>query len=60
VPVKSILTGKEQVIISPDEIITRLKRGNKNFVSNNLTQRDHSLQRILAVIGQYPKAIVLS
>jgi carbonic anhydrase len=46
--------------MSPDEIIGRLKKGNENFVSNNLTQRDHSAQRRLAMIGQYPKAIVLS
>ncbi|MFK8058693.1 MAG: carbonic anhydrase family protein [Polaribacter sp.] len=59
-PVKSILTAKEQANMSPDEIIGRLKKGNENFVSNNLTQRDHSSQRREAMIGQYPKAIVLS
>jgi carbonic anhydrase len=58
--IKSILTAKEQGNMSPDEIIGRLKKGNENFVSNNLTQRDHSLQRREAMIGQYPKAIVLS
>jgi carbonic anhydrase len=59
-PVKSILTAEEQANMSPDEIIGRLKKGNENFVSNNLTQRDHSSQRREAMIGQYPKAIVLS
>ncbi|WP_299046615.1 carbonic anhydrase family protein [uncultured Polaribacter sp.] len=59
-PVKSILTAKEQEKMTPEEIIGRLKKGNENFVSNNLTQRDHSSQRRLAMIGQYPKAIVLS
>lgn len=59
-PVKSILTAKEQANMSPDEIIGRLKKGNENFVSNNLTQRNHSAQRREAMIGQYPKAIVLS
>ncbi|MDC1506101.1 carbonic anhydrase family protein [Winogradskyella sp.] len=59
-PVRSILTAEEQAILSPDEIIGRLKNGNENFVSNNLTQRDHSEQRRMAMIGQYPKAIVLS
>jgi carbonic anhydrase len=58
--VKSILTAEEQEKMSPDEIIGRLKKGNENFVSNNLTQRDHSSQRRMAMIGQYPKAIVLS
>lgn len=59
-PVKSILTAEEQAKMTPDEIIGRLKKGNENFVSNNLTRRDHSEQRRKATIGQYPKAIVLS
>ena len=59
-PIKSILTAEEQANMSPDEIIGRLKKGNENFVSNNLTRRDHSSQRREAMIGQYPKAIVLS
>ena len=59
-PIKSILTAEEQDKLSPDEIIERLKKGNENFVSNNLTTRDHSEQRRMAMIGQYPKAIVLS
>ncbi|MGB3606315.1 carbonic anhydrase family protein [Psychroserpens sp.] len=59
-PIKSILTAQEQSSMTPDEIIGRLKKGNENFVSNNLTQRDHSEQRRVATIGQYPKAIVLS
>ncbi|WP_299016291.1 carbonic anhydrase family protein [uncultured Polaribacter sp.] len=59
-PIKSILTAEEQINMSPDEIIGRLKKGNENFVANNLTQRDHSAQRREAMIGQYPKAIVLS
>ena len=59
-PIKSILTAEEQAGMTPDEIIGRLKKGNENFVSNNLTRRDHSEQRRNAMIGQYPKAIVLS
>ncbi|MGK0386853.1 MAG: carbonic anhydrase [Patiriisocius sp.] len=59
-PVRSIMTAEEQINMTPDEIIGRLKKGNENFVNNNLTQRDHSAQRRKATIGQYPKAIVLS
>ena len=58
--IKSILTAEEQASMTPEEIIGRLKKGNENFANNNLTQRDHSSQRRLATIGQYPKAIVLS
>ncbi|GAA3597401.1 carbonic anhydrase family protein [Flavivirga amylovorans] len=60
VVVKSVLTAKEQASMSSEEIINRLQEGNENFVNNNLTQRDHSEQRRIAAIGQYPKAIVLS
>lgn len=59
-PIKSVLTAEEQASLSPNEIIERLKKGNENFINNSLTQRDHSAQRRLATIGQYPKAIVLS
>ncbi len=59
-PVKSVLTAEEQANMTPNEIIERLKKGNENFVNNSLTQRDHSEQRRLSTIGQYPKAIVLS
>lgn len=58
--VKSIMTAAEQAAMSPDEIIGRLKKGNQNFIANNLTTRDHSAQRRSAMIGQYPKALVLS
>lgn len=58
--IASVLTAEEQAGMTPDEIIERLKKGNENFVNNSLTQRDHSAQRRLATIGQYPKAIVLS
>ena len=58
--VQSILTAEEQEDMTPQEIIGRLKKGNENFMNNNLTQRDHSAQRRKAMIGQFPKAIVLS
>lgn len=58
--VGSILTAEDQAGMTPGEIIGKLKKGNENFMNNNLTQRDHSEQRRKAMIGQYPKAIVLS
>lgn len=58
--VESILTAEEQAEMTPQEIVGRLKKGNENFINNNLTQRDHSAQRRKAMIGQFPKAIVLS
>ncbi|MDP5231212.1 MAG: carbonic anhydrase family protein [Cellulophaga sp.] len=59
-PIKSIMSADEQANMTPDEIIGRLKKGNENFQSNNLTKRDHSEQRVEAMIGQYPQALVLS
>ncbi len=58
--VKSVLTLEEQNAMTAEQILDKLKEGNENFVNNTLTQRDHSEQRRKAVIGQYPKAIVLS
>ena len=58
--VESIMTAEDQAGMTPGEIVGRLKKGNENFMNNNLTQRDHSAQRRKAIIGQYPKAIVLS
>ncbi|SMC88640.1 carbonic anhydrase family protein [Cellulophaga tyrosinoxydans] len=58
--VESIMTAEDQAGMTPGEIVGRLKKGNENFMNNNLTQRDHSAQRRKAMIGQYPKAIVLS
>ena len=37
-----------------------LKKGNKSFLANTLTTRNHSEQVINAASGQYPKAIILS
>jgi carbonic anhydrase len=59
-PIRSVLTAEEQAGMNADEIIERLKKGNENFVNNNLTRRDHSEQRRLSALSQYPKAIVLS
>jgi carbonic anhydrase len=45
VKVRSILTAEEQAGMTPQEIVGRLKKGNENFINNNLTRRDHSAQR---------------
>ncbi|MGB1000080.1 MAG: carbonic anhydrase family protein [Flavobacteriales bacterium] len=60
VSLKEILTADKQAALTPDEVIDQLKKGNENFVSNQLTAIDFSAQRSKAATGQYPKAIVLS
>ena len=57
---EKVLTREEQDKLTPDEVIKMLKQGNRNFVSDTLTSRDHSMQVRAATNGQYPIAIVLS
>lgn len=58
--VEDVLTKAEQDALSPDMVIQSLKEGNKRFMRNDLTARDHSAQVRKSVKAQYPKAIVLS
>ena len=58
--VEKVLTKEEQDKLTPDEVIKMLKDGNRNFVVDTLTSRDHSMQVRAATKGQYPIAIILS
>lgn len=58
--VERVLTAEEQAALTPDEVIQILEEGNKRFVNNDLTKRNHSAQVRKSTYGQYPKAIVLS
>lgn len=58
--VEKVLTKEEQDKLTPDTVIKMLKDGNRNFVSDTLTSRDHSMQVRAATNGQYPIAIILS
>lgn len=58
--VETVLTAEQQAALSPDAVITSLKEGNKRFMNNDLTARDHSEQVRKSTLVQYPKAIVLS
>ncbi len=55
-----VLTKSQQEKLTPGEVLKRLKAGNKRFMSNESTVRDHKVQIRKAVRGQYPKAIILS
>jgi len=59
-PIETVLTEKEQAALSPEDVLDILKKGNKSFLANTLTTRNHSEQVINAASGQYPKAIILS
>lgn len=57
---ESVINQEQQAALTPDLVVKRLKDGNQNFVNNDLTERNHSKQVRSAVMGQYPKAIILS
>lgn len=58
--VESVLTPEERSKLTPDHVIATLKTGNQRFIQNDLTIRDHSKQIREAVMGQFPKAVVLT
>jgi carbonic anhydrase len=57
---EKVLTAEEQSALTPDMVIQGLKDGNKRFMSNDLTSRDHSAMVRNAAKGQFPKAVILS
>ena len=57
---EKVLTADEQNALTPDAVIQALKDGNKRFMNNDLTARDHSAMVRMASKGQYPKAVILS
>jgi carbonic anhydrase len=57
---EKVLTKAEQDALTPDIVIQSLKDGNKRYVNNDLTRRDHSALVRAAAAGQFPKAVVLS
>jgi carbonic anhydrase len=60
-PLVGVITSAEELkAISPDTILNRLKEGNKRFISNNITARDHSLLVMATATAQFPKSVVLS
>jgi carbonic anhydrase len=58
--IEKVLSAEEQRKLTPEDVLTSLKEGNKRFCSGSLTLRDHSKQIRDAIAGQFPKAIILS
>jgi carbonic anhydrase len=58
--VEEVLTKEEQDALTPDMVIQSFKEGNRRFMRNDLTARDHSEQVRKSTNAQFPKAIVLS
>ncbi|QIP17313.1 carbonic anhydrase [Spirosoma aureum] len=59
-PVEKVLTADEQAALTPDVVINSLKDGNRRFVANEITARNHSALVRSASAGQFPKAVILS
>jgi len=57
---EKVLTAEQQAALTPDTILTILKTGNADFVSDALTIRNTSGRIRKAALGQYPKAVILS
>lgn len=55
-----VLTAEEQAVLSPDEVLDILKKGNQDFVNGALTVRNNSERIRQATLGQHPLAVVLS
>lgn len=57
---EDVLTAEEQAALTPYQVIELLREGNRRFVQNDLTLRDHSTMVRKSTEAQFPKAIVLS
>ncbi len=55
-----VITQEEQQNMTPEQVVASLKEGNKNYVNDDLTERDHKDHITKTSKGQYPKAIVLA
>lgn len=56
----AVFTKAQQEKLTPDDVIASLKRGNKEFTSDQLTIRNNAQRIREAALGQYPKAVILS
>jgi len=57
---EKVLTAEEQKALTPDLVLQSLKDGNRRFMNNEITARDHSAMVRNAATGQYPKAVIIS
>lgn len=55
-----VLSSEEQTNLKPQDVIERLKKGNRDFVEDNLTIRNTTERVRKASLGQFPKAVILS
>lgn len=56
----SVLTREQQAALTPDDVLKEMMAGNRRFMNDDLTIRNHSTRVREAYAGQFPKAVVLS
>ena len=56
----AVLTQAAQQALTPDDVLTQLKEGNRRFVEDRMIPRDYMAQAAATAAGQYPKAVILS
>jgi carbonic anhydrase len=57
---RGVLTQEQQAAYKPQMVLDNLLAGNRRFVADDLTQRNHSQRIREAYEGQFPKAVILS
>ena len=57
---RGVLTREQQAAYTPQKALDDLLAGNRRFVADDLTQRNHSQRVREAYEGQFPKAVILS
>jgi len=57
---RGVLTREQQVAYTPQKVLDTLLAGNRRFMADDLTQRNHSQRIREAYEGQFPKAVILS
>ena len=58
--IRGVLTQEQQKALTPQTVLDNLLAGNRRFIADDLTQRNHSLRIREASNGQFPKAVILS
>lgn len=57
---RGVLTREQQAAYTSQNVLDNLLAGNRRFVADDLTQRNHSQRIREAYEGQFPKAVILS
>jgi carbonic anhydrase len=60
VALRGVLTREQQAALTPQSVLDDLLAGNRRFMTDDLTQRNHSQRIREAYEGQFPKAVILS